>query len=159
MTVLLYKPIPTDKVRTLQNGRPDANGQLPERRIADEEGLPCRHCLEEVAIGDEYLILSYKPFKTTQPYAEQGPIFLHAKECRAYSDVENLPAMYVPENSTLLRGYDHLERIVYGTGEVVKNTDIAKAALKILNFAGVTHVHARSATNNCFQYRIDPVWA
>jgi len=156
VTVLLYKPLPTDKIRNLQNGQKDANGQLPEKRIADECGLPCRHCLQEVAIGDAYLVLSYKPFETTQPYAEQGPIFLHAQECAAYSDLEKLPTMYQPENSILLRGYDCNERIVYGTGEVVRNTDTEETAIKILSVTGVTHVHARSATNNCFQYRIDP---
>lgn len=157
MTVLLYKPIPTDTVRNLQNGQKDANGHLPERHIADETGLPCRHCLKEVSMGDEYLILSYKPFESTQPFAERGPIFLHAKACNTYEDTENLPAMYSPDSSTLMRGYDRHERIVYGTGEVVKNTEIETTAKKILNTDRVKFIHARSATNNCFQYRIDPI--
>ncbi|MBL4907341.1 MAG: DUF1203 domain-containing protein, partial [Sneathiella sp.] len=123
--------------------------------VANEPGLPCRHCLQEIAEGDEFLILSYKPFETEQPFAEQGPIFLHAKECDAYSDQNNLPEMYEPENQTLLRGYSRHDRIVYGTGQVVTNRDINQAAKEILATKGVQYIHARSATNNCFQFRID----
>ena len=40
-----YVAIPTPVVRALQAGGRDANGQLPERKIAEGAGNPCRHCL------------------------------------------------------------------------------------------------------------------
>ncbi len=157
MISLNYKPLPTNNVRNLQNGEKDEHGHLPEKYISDGSGVPCRHCLDDVEKGDEYLILSYKPFESNQPFAEQGPIFLHAKQCEAYSKTNKLPKMYDPENQILLRGYSNEERIVYGTGQVVKNKDIEKTAQEIFATEGVKYIHARSATNNCFQYRIEPI--
>ncbi|WP_169570043.1 DUF1203 domain-containing protein [Sneathiella limimaris] len=155
MKNLMFRPIPTEKVRALQKGEPDAQNNIPEKHISDGDGLPCRHCLSHIAIGDEYLILSYKPFESEQPYAEQGPIFLHAEECPAYETAEQLPAMYLPEGQILLRGYSKDERIVYGTGQVIKNADIESIAEDIFRHPGVSFIHARSASNNCYQYRIE----
>lgn len=156
MTYLLFSPLPTGTVRALQNGKEDAHGHLPEKYTSDGSGLPCRHCLDQIEKGEEFLVLSYKPFETQQPYAEQGPIFLHARECDVYSNRENLPKMYTPESSILLRGYSRHDRIVYGTGQIVLNAEVEHKANEILATKGVAYIHARSASNNCFQYRIDP---
>ncbi len=53
----------------------------PERRTSNGVGVPCRHCLRNVEAGRDYLILAYRPFPALQPYAETGPIFLHAEPC------------------------------------------------------------------------------
>ena len=50
--------IPTDEVRALQRGGLDANGELPEHRISDGDGVPCRHCLRMVPSGEPYLVLA-----------------------------------------------------------------------------------------------------
>ncbi|MCF8467893.1 MAG: DUF1203 domain-containing protein [Sneathiella sp.] len=156
MTRLSYIPLPTDQVRALQNGGLDAHGNTPERQISDGGGNPCRHCLSEIAAGDEFLVLSYRPFASGQPYAEQGPIFLHAKECAAYDRTDALPDMYSGRDGILLRGYSRHDRIVYGTGQTASPAKIEAAARAILATKGVAYVHARSATNNCYQFRIEP---
>ena len=154
---LAYLSLPTEVVRTFQNGGTDAHGHMPEKAVSDGSTIPCRHCLSEVAKGDEYLILSYRPFPSEQPYAEQGPIFLHAKECPPYDDTDKLPDMYEPWAGVLLRGYGANDRIVYGTGQTVAPGKIAETAEAILATEGVSYIHARSATNNCYQFRIEPV--
>ena len=155
MKTLKFIPISTSSVRALQKGKNDIHGNTPEIRISDGTGLPCRHCLEHISEGDEYLILSYKPFSTTQPYAEQGPIFLHAKECEPYDSQDVLPKMYGPEGHLLIRGYNEDERIVYGTGTIVQNAQIVKESQKILEQQDVAYLHVRSTTNNCYQFRIE----
>lgn len=155
MTKLTFAPMPTKKVRELQSLGPDEHGQRPQRFISDGDGLPCRHCLDFIEQGEEVLLVSYKPFETTQPFAEQGPIFLHAKECSPYVDTEKCPAMYEDEGDILLRAYDKHERIIYGTGQVIKNKNVKEVASKLLEETKVAFIHARSSTNNCFQYRID----
>ena len=117
--------------------------------------MPCRHCLKFIEEGEEALAISYKPFNSTQPFAEQGPIFLHARECEPYTAQQDLPAMYEAEDDILLRGYDKYEQIIYGTGQVIKNKDVEKVASALLEEEKVAFIHARSSTNNCFQYRID----
>ena len=156
MSKLNFVPLPADQVRHLQNGYPDADGNAPERHISDGNGNACRFCLAEIAEGEEFLIVAHRPFSTRQPYSEQGPIFLHAKECLVYEDMQNLPHMYQQRESLLLRGYDENERIVYGTGQTVPPEQIEITARKILATKEVRFVHARSATNNCYQFRIEP---
>jgi len=150
-----YLPLPTNQVRALQHGGKDADGNLPERQKSDGDGNSCRHCLGEIAEGDELLIVSHRPFSTIQPYAEQGPIFLHGKDCDAYGKSEELPEMYKSRDGILLRGYNQQERIVYGTGQTVKPENVESAAWEILQAKDVAYVHARSATNNCYQFRIE----
>lgn len=64
-----FTPLPTALVRALQAGGADAYGLPPERRVSDGGGVPCRHCLEQVAEGDGYLVLAARPFPALQPYA------------------------------------------------------------------------------------------
>ena len=91
-------------VRGLQAGGPDANGQTPERHVSPGRGVPCRHCLRPVAAGEPFLLLSHRPFPSPQPYAEQGPIFLHADACARHLPSAELPAMLASERY-LVRGY------------------------------------------------------
>ena len=91
MTALRFVSMPTIAARAFQAGAPDANGQPPERHVATEDGLPCRHCQQPISAGEPYLILAYRPFPAAQPYAELGPIFLHAEPCERHPDSATLP--------------------------------------------------------------------
>lgn len=108
-----------------------------------------------MAAGEHYLILAYCPFTELQPYAEVGPIFLHADPCGAYRDVDAVPAMYLRGEPRILRGYDRNDRIIYGTGKVVEPDHIAEYAAELLDNPDVAYVHVRSSTNNCFACRIE----
>ncbi|TIT55168.1 MAG: DUF1203 domain-containing protein, partial [Mesorhizobium sp.] len=57
-----FKALPTEDVQALQGGGPDAYGNTPERQVSDGDGMPCRHCLKNIAAGDDYLVLAYRPF-------------------------------------------------------------------------------------------------
>ncbi|WP_354044205.1 DUF1203 domain-containing protein [Devosia sp. UYZn731] len=39
-----------------------------------------------VAEGETCLLLAYRPFSVPQPFAEVGPVFLHAQVCPAYNN-------------------------------------------------------------------------
>lgn len=154
MSSIRFLALPTETVRMMQSGHSDANGQTPERAISDGDGVPCRHCLHGVADGEPYLILAHRPFSTVQPYAECGPIFLHAHECERYPEVAQLPPMLTAERY-ILRGYNDDERIIYGTGQIVSTDEIPLYAQELFARAEVAYIHVRSATNNCFQCRIE----
>ena len=149
--------MPTATARSFQNGGADANGQLPERQLSDGEGVPCRHCLQIVAKDEPYLILAYRPFPEPQPYAETGPIFLHAEPCEHYAETATLPPIVVKCKEMLIRGYSEQNRIVYGTGQVVPTSQIVTTAAELLRGPDVAYIHVRSASNNCYQCRIDSV--
>jgi hypothetical protein len=149
-----FKALPTDAVRAVQAGGPDAYGLRPERRVSDGSGVPCRHCLRLVASGQPYLVLAWRPFPSLQPYAETGPIFLHAEECPPAAPGPDLPEI-LDSPDYILRGYCENDRIVYGTGAVVPTGRILPHAQHLLGRNGVAYVHVRSARNNCYQLRID----
>ena len=152
-TIMQFSPIPTDIVRAYQAGGADANGQMPERKLSDGDGNPCRHCLQMIPAGAAMLVLAHRPFPRAQPYAELGPIFLCAEACAAGGG-KAVPAILASPDY-ILRGYGPDDRIVYGTGAVVPTARIAEEAAARLADGRVAYLHVRSARNNCFQVRID----
>ncbi len=155
MTGLRFIALATDTVRALQAGDPDTYGQAPERHVSDGSGVPCRHCLSDVPVGAPFLILAHRPFAEAQPYAETGPIFLHAEPCERHGEGAEVPAQFRNREQLLIRGYGADDRIVYGTGQVVPSAEIAAVARDLLERPEVAYLHLRSATNNCYQYRIE----
>lgn len=150
-----FQPIPTKDARALQGGGTDAYGQVPEVHMSDGEGIPCRHCLGDVAKGERYLVLAYTPFKTLQPYAETGPIFLHADACPAYADTSALPEEIRSRALVLMKAYDGRDRIVYGKGCLIKPDDITDSAGELFADKEIAYLHVRSAYNNCYSFRIE----
>ena len=155
MTRPLFIAMPTEAARAYQAGKPDANGQAPERHISDGDGVPCRHCLNTIAKGDPYLIIAYRPFPDPQPYAEVGPIFLHAEKCERYEKSTDMPPILRDKAQYLIRGYGQDDRIKYGTGQSVPPAELADTAARLLEREEIAYVHVRSATNNCYQCRIE----
>lgn len=141
--------------RAWRGGTADANGQMPERLISDGGGNPCRHCLDDIAGGDPMLVLAHGPFPAPQPYAELGPIFLHAEDCPRYGETAGVPAMFLRREAILLRGYGVNDRIVYGTGQVIPTSEIETTARRLFQRDDVAYIHLRSASNNCYQCRIE----
>ena len=158
--MLKFSGMKTEDAEGLWRGEADDHGNLPEVATSDGTGNPCRHCLKLIEEGEKFLIFSYRPFDGLQPYAEQGPIFLHAEPCEAYQADENdapqLPPVLEHSPRYMLRGYDQGQRIVYGSGTIVDKGDIRDTAQNILKQGNIQFVHIRSATNNCWQARVDP---
>ena len=152
---LRFVALDSRSVAALRDGAADVNGQLPERQVSDGGGNPCRHCLDDIAAGRPMLVLAHRPFPAPQPYAELGPIFLHAEDCPRYREEAGVPAMFLRRDSILLRGYGADDRIVDGTGKVIPTEDIAAMANCLFERHDVAYIHLRSASNNCYQCRIE----
>ena len=84
-----FLALPTDTVRALRAGAPDAHRRAPERAVSDGGDNPCRHCLTEIPEGRGMLVLAHRPFTTPQPYAESGPIFLCADARVAFAHLRS----------------------------------------------------------------------
>lgn len=145
----------TETARHLQNGGVDAYSQQPVKQVSDGGGIPCRHCLKPVRKGDPYLTLAYSPFREAQPYAETGPIFLHAEPCDRATDSVEQAAMFKFGGKYILRGYRRNDWINYEVAEVVDAADITQVAEKMLAREDVAYLHMRSSLYNCFQCRIE----
>ncbi len=150
---LSVRGIPSEEVERIRHGGPDANGQRAVTRLAEGVANPCRHCLALISEGDEKLVLAYRPFDSLQPYAESGPIFLHATACDRYES-DCLPAWFDFMDPAIIRGYGSDDWIRYETGDVVRGAALTAACQRILADATVAYVHIRSKFN-CFQCRVD----
>lgn len=155
MSPIKFVAVPSAQAQAYREGAADAYGAAPERRVSDGSGIPCRHCLRPVPQGKPYLTLAYRPFPRTQPYAETGPIFLCAEPCERAPEGDVLPDMFRGRPDWLLRGYDHEDRIVYGTGAVTAKHDIRARAQALLQRPEIAYLHMRSSQYNCYQVRIE----
>ncbi|MEM5472642.1 DUF1203 domain-containing protein [Hoeflea sp. AS60] len=145
-----FEPMDKATAEHLRSGGADANGNAPERRISDGTGVPCRCCMQMVGKGEPYLIAAWRPFTATHAYAETGPVFLHADLCTpAPIEQDQLPA-FLQSPDYILRGYDADQRTIYGTGGVVKLSEIEARLEELLTSPGVEAVHIRSSRNNCY---------
>lgn len=155
MTSIKFVALSDDLTSSYRAFSPDANGNLPERYISDGSGIPCRSCLTDVKQGEPYLLLAHRPFPHSQPYAETGPIFIHADNCTRYTETQSVPEMIRTRNHMIIRGYSADNRIIDGTGQMIATEMIVPAAQQLLAQDAVSYVHVRSATNTCFQCRIE----
>lgn len=150
---LVFVPMSAETAEQFRAGGTDAYGNAPERHISDGSGLPCRRCMKMVGADEPYLLFAWRPFRATHAFAETGPIFLHAETCAPDADSASLPP-FLDSPDYILRGYDHEERIVYGTGAVIARDNIIDHASQLLSEPRVVSVHIRSARNNCYHCRV-----
>lgn len=147
-----FLPYDTAFVASVRAGGLDANGQPAERALSDGNGTPCRACLHDVKAGAEMLVLAARPFPTLQPYAETGPIFLHADACAPWHG-DGVPPILRTSPEYLVKGYTAEHRIRYGTGAIVPREMLRDHIATILADSDIAYVDIRSARNNCFQTR------
>ena len=149
-----FSALPEDEVARIRDGAPDANGQPAEARVSNGDGVPCRHCLRDIPEGSPMLVLAWRPFPALQPYAESGPIFL-CTDCARHPDGPDLPPVIAARQRMMIRGYGADDRIVYGSGAVVEIADLVARCEALLGEERVAYVHLRSASNGCYQARVD----
>ncbi|MBF9035454.1 DUF1203 domain-containing protein [Rhodobacterales bacterium HKCCE2091] len=152
---IVFHAIPTETATRIRRSGIDAYGHPVERHLSDGSVYPCRHCLGAVPAGRDYLVLAHRPFRSENPYAETGPIFLCADPCERLVPCDTLPEDLRSE-SYIVRGYSADERIVYGTGRVVPTPSIPGYARELFARGDIAFADVRSAANNCFQLRILP---
>lgn len=150
---MIFQGLPTLTAHALRLGKPDANGQTPERVLNPYDVSPCRHCLCHVPKGAGMLICAHRPFSILQPYAETGPIFLCAAECPPYFSSE-IPQVLTSSPDYLIKAYTAEERIVYGTGRITPQSEIKPYCAELLTREDIAFVDIRSARNNCWQVRV-----
>lgn len=150
---LKVKSYDANFVAQIRNGGVDDYGNPPEKAVSNGTGNPCRSCLAMIPEGQQMLIVAARPFPSTQPYAETGPVFFCADNCAPYIGSDMPPCVQGGEDR-LLKGYTPDNRILYGTGAIVPPRDIAASCEDILSNGKVAFVDVRSSRNNCFTFRV-----
>jgi hypothetical protein len=116
-----------------------------------KEKAPCRLCLRIPSVPQELILLSYQPLADRGPYAEVGPIFIHAAGCRPYPDVETFPVDFAARR-LILRAYGSAGQIVDAV--VARPGNAPERAAEFLSENRIAEVHVRHESYTCFDFKI-----
>lgn len=154
---------------------PIGAGALAELRDTDDAGRPCvpftdddggrplRCCLRRSEPGDSIALVSYAPLRRwaaergARPgaYEEQGPVFVHARECGGPGEEWTGYPFARPGVLRVLRRYDANGRIV--GGRLIELPDDADEGFErelreAFEEPGVVLVHVRAVEYGCFLF-------
>jgi hypothetical protein len=117
-----------------------------------EGGAPCRHCLRRSTDGERLILFAHRPFDTEGPYAEVGPVFVHAGECAPYAPTSTFPPAFADRPLTL-RAYDDRGRI---TDAEVAAPGASEATLaRMFEDERVRFVHVRNPAWGCYSFAVE----
>jgi hypothetical protein len=142
-----YTPIPQDVAeqarRTLRDG-------FGHRLHVERNQAPCRSCLRISKEPEELILLSYQPLPDTNPYAEVGPVFIHAHACMPYNARE-FPADFL-ERELVVRAYNREGRIADAV--VAAPGKAEEAATAFLADVRIAEVHVRHTSYTCYDFKV-----
>ena len=131
----------------------DHNGNAAEPFIDDTGAWPLRCCLRDSRPGDELAIVAWSPFPDRGPYAETGPVVLHAKTCLG-PESGDVPAQF-RNRRQILRPYGKDQRIAYDHIRLLEaDDDIEVAIADLIANDDIVFVHARNVLSGCYSFTI-----
>jgi hypothetical protein len=156
VAALSYVALPTALVQQVRATMRDETGNALSAWVSDEDGNPCRHCLRLTKAGERLILFTHRPFETPGPYAESGPVFVHADPCERYDPQGGIPRDFL-DRSLTLRSYGSTDRGALSIVDaVVAAPGDAEGALGHL-FADerVQFVHVRNPAWGCYDFRVE----
>jgi hypothetical protein len=94
------------------------------------------------------LLIAYTPPGGSGPYAERGPVFIHAERCAGYQT----PGTYPPglsHRQQVVRAYGHDGRIAAGV--LAEDGDVAATVIRdLLGRPGIALVQLRNVGHGCY---------
>ena len=97
------------------------------------------------------ILFPFASIPAGRPYAESGPIFVHAEHCEQYAAAHEYPSAF--RSGRVVRAYDAREMMIDAR---VLNGETPEEAIESL-FANpqTAFLQARSASRGCFTMRIE----
>lgn len=150
----VYRGIdPAYRAAMLRRGTDD--GGNPIEPFVDTEGdWPLRCCLRTSRAGEKLAIVALRPFAWDGPYAETGPVVIHAGGCEGSDG--SFPERFERKDQ-ILRAYgrdegrEHTQ--VYGLGRLVPaGTGLRTAIEQALRDPRVDEVHVRNVVSGCYSF-------
>jgi hypothetical protein len=143
-------PLRLDRIRLTR--RDESDNPVTPVPAAGWEPLRC--CLALAGAGDPILLISYSPFTHRSPWAEVGPVFVHAQPCGGYPATDELPE-HLRTGPRILRTYHADGSLDYDDITVVdRGEDIEEHLVDLLSRPAVDTVHVRALAAQCFTYAV-----
>ena len=153
-TAFWVTAIPAGTLHHIRAAGQDDFGNELVPAVSEAGGAPMRCCLKPSEPGDRVCLIAYRPFTRPGPYAESGPVFIHAGACAGYPDASSYPAGYRDWPTMVFRPYHYDGTIAY---DAIQMGDGATAeALIAAMFAdpGIEFIHTRNVYAGCFMFGI-----
>ena len=148
------RPIPSDVADRIRRTLRDDFGNSLTVWESDSPA-PCRHCLRIADAGERLIVFAYRPFSGTGPYAEVGPIFIHADACEAYDEPDQFPPDFNQRTLTM-RGYNASGTIE--TAELSAPGQAEASLGRLFSDERVRFVHVRNPAWGCYDFLVDRAW-
>lgn len=152
MTTIQAHAIPQDRMAAIWRvGQDERGNPLQPHRSA--ETFPLRCCLTRSGPDTEIALISFSAMDRPLPWAEAGPVFVHADPCEGYGDA-SLPAD-LRTGPRVLRPYRADGSMDYSGITVVEaGTDLEPVLSRLLEDPVRHEVHVRSHPAQCYTYRV-----
>jgi len=144
---LAYLPLPDEVASAARRSLRDTFGH---QLHVERNQAPCRSCLRISKVPEDLILLSYQPLPDTNPYAEIGPIFIHAHTCTPY-DAPDFPGDFL-DRELVVRAYDDEGRIADAT--VAAPGEAEYAAAVFLRGDRIAEVHIRHRSYTCYDFKV-----
>jgi hypothetical protein len=146
---LEFLPVPaTDLDRIRCNGHDDHGNPLAA--FDSGAGAPLRCCLRMSTDGERIALIAYRPSPLGGPYAEVGPVFIHAAECSGHAG-PGFPADF-HDRLAVLRPYDEAGQMLDG---VLAQPGTSEGELKrLFDDPAVALVHVRNVIAGCWNFSV-----
>jgi hypothetical protein len=143
--------LPADDLERIRARGADDFGNALEPETVTGAGTPLRCCLREAEPGERVVLIAYRPAVVAGPYAEVGPVFVHAEACPGYADEGCYPEGFRARNQ-LLRAYDARGRQVENV--IVDGPVAERAITDLLGRPGVAYLHSRNVLAGCYMFAV-----
>src|SRR5258708_20536750 len=105
--------IPAETLHRIRAAGQDDFGNELVPIVSEAGGAPMRCCLKPSEPGDRVCLIACRPFTRPGPYAESGPVFIHADACAGYPDAGSYPPGYRDWPTMVFRPYLYDGTIAY----------------------------------------------
>ena len=145
-------PLSEQVSATLKETMRDQFGNEPEIEEAQSRRSICRRCLRRFNPGERRLLFKYRPFEKEGVFAEAGPIYIHAGDCRPETEILTSYPDEFRELPLLLRAYTREDgqvdsKVIKGQAETIIDTFFADPK--------VEYIHLRDGESGCYYARIE----
>lgn len=142
------------RTETTEAARREAEAGAPDHVFITADspsGFPCRHCLRWAQRGERMILFPFAAIAPGRPYAESGPIFVHAEPCERYATMHEFPPEF--REGRVVRAYNSQHDII--AAEVANGEGPEAVIERFLQKPETAFVHVRSASHGCYTMEIE----
>ena len=125
------------------------------RMLVDKPtGFPCRISLQNAAVGEQVILLTYQHHDTSSPYRASGPVFIKQNAVEAIPAINEIPAMLL-QRLLSVRAYDSTGMMLQA--DVIEGEKLYGVLTAWFEDAAIDYIHLHSAKHGCYNCSVTRV--